>query len=113
MNDLFHRVKPYVDYNNTYGLRKILNTLNGEFDLALKRKKMFHAALILNTVKALHEDFGKHFVEGADKKETMNYGQKVLINKIRSLIVYLSQKLHKEQGLSGNYQKDIENAIKM
>lgn len=108
MDHYYYRVKPYLDFNNSYSMRKVLSSLYSEFNSAIKRKNINYATQTLDTTKALYDDFMQSFGTTIDKGETMSFVQRAMSNKIKSFIGYMIQKLH-----GGNYQEEIEEIVKV
>jgi hypothetical protein len=107
MDHYYYKVKPYLDFNNSYSMRKVLNSLYSEFNKALKGNNVLYATQTLDTVKALYDDFTRSFCTREDKGGTMSFTQKEMSSKIRSFIGYMIQKLHKGRGV----EEEIEQII--
>ena len=106
MAHYYYKVKPYLDFNNSYSMRKVLNSLYSEFNKAVKSNSIDYATQTFDTVKALYDDFTSAFCTREDKGGTMSLTQKEMANKIRGFIGYMIQKLH-----SGGRQEEIEEIV--
>lgn len=91
--NLFNKIKLYIDYNNHYTITKTLRTLDIEFNKAIKLNNTLYAKNIINVVKKLYDEFSLFYRESEDYGETMSYAQKIMANKMRGYINYLSRKL--------------------
>ena len=109
MDHYYYKVKPYLDFNNSYSMRKVLNSLYSEFNKALKRSNVLYATQTLDTVKALYDDFTRSFCTREDKGGTMSFNQKEMSSKIRSFIGYMIQKLHKGRGVEEEIEPTVKN----
>lgn len=86
--NLFQKIDFYTDYNNSYSVRKALNTLGREFDLAAKNKNQRYAMEVINTVRKFYE-----------KIRVMSHLQ-LLIPKTQGFVAYLIHRLKSEFGVA-------------
>ena len=101
----------YVDYNNSYSIRKALTTLSREFDLSVSKKDAAYAKHVIDTVRQLHDKLSQTYRESEDKGETMAYFQKDLAKRMREFIAYLIHRARSEFGMP-KYEQEIEQTIK-
>ncbi len=108
--DLFTKLEQYIDYNNSYSLKKALTTLNREFDLAISRNDSMQAKTVIDATKKLYDKLSRTYRESEDYSETMSYYQKLIAKQMRNFIAYMLQKLKIEFGVP-DYEQEIEQTI--
>lgn len=113
MASLFDKIMMYVDYNNSYTMKKAMSTLNREFELAVSRKNQRYAEEVIITIKRIYDDFTSSYHESEDYKNTMSFSQKLFAKKMRAFLSYLIKNMNSKFGDYKNYQKEIKQIIDM
>lgn len=91
--NLFTKIDRLIDYNNHYSLRKGLETLRQEFEMALKYNDPTYAKEVLGAVKRVYDKLHSTYKQTEGYEETMSFYQKIVSVKIQKLIEYMSGKL--------------------
>lgn len=91
--NLFTKVDRLIDYNNHYSLRKGLETLRQEFEMALKYNDPIYASEALKAVEKVYDKLHSTYKQTEAYEETMSFYQKIVSVKIRKLIEYMNSKL--------------------
>lgn len=108
--NMFDKLDYYIDYNNLYSIRKALTTLGREFNLASNSKNIEHAKVTVHTVLQVYNKLSQTYNENEYPMDTTSYSKKLLAQKMRKFIDYLTKRLKTEFGVS-NYEQEIEQAI--
>ena len=99
--DLFTRLDMRMDYNNHYSLRKGLNTLVKELDLAIKHKKPAYGQEVLRTLTRMYDKLHAEFTQSEGSKNTMGYSQQKLSRQMQVLIEQFTKRIRDEFGIGG------------
>ena len=110
MNRLFTKLDYYIDYNNIYSIKKALTTLGREFELSVTYKNIEHAKSVIHAVRKVNEKLGLIYRESEELDETMSYSQKLISQKMKKFVVYLTYRMKSEFGVS-DYEQEIEQTI--
>lgn len=90
----------YLDYNNSYSLKKAVTTLRGEFERAISQKNMYYARSVIQAARQLEEKLSLTYRESEDLGETMSYFQKVFVKQLRGLIGEMARRTQSGMGVT-------------
>jgi len=110
MKDLFTKIDYYVDYGNHYSIRRALTTLGREFEIAMSRNNGEHARAAISAVRQMYDKLSLTYRESEDWGETMSYSQKLLAQRMRRFIAYLTNRLKQKSGIKDREQ-EIEEIL--
>lgn len=110
MIDFFTKLDFYIDYRNSYSLRKAFSTLDREFHIAVSRNNQAHARAVIDAAKKVLDKLNRTYRESEDYGETMGYFQKKISQQARQFIAQLIRKLKTDFGVR-DYEKEIEQTI--
>lgn len=71
-----------------------------EFNLASSNKNIGHALAVIDTVLKIHDKLAITYREREDYDETMSYSQKLMSQKIKKFVAYLTHRMKSEFGVS-------------
>lgn len=108
--DLFTKINCYIDYRNSYSIKRALTTLGREFNLAVSRNNIEHARATIYTVKQIQDRLSLMYRESEDLSETMSYSQKFMSQQMRKFVAYLIQRMKTEFGVL-DHEQEIEQII--
>ena|SRR3990167_3697697 len=96
--NLFTKIDRYIDYNNHYSIRKGLETMRQEFNKAVKYKNPEYAREVIHTLKKIYDKLTNSYRQSEDYGE-MSFSQRMMSNKMREFIIYLTKRLKKDFGV--------------
>lgn len=83
---LYDKMKFWLDFNNSYTMRKAMSILESEQNLALSRKDFVYARDVFDTAQELLKDFKDSFRDSEDYGSTISYSQRHWIKQMQALL---------------------------
>lgn len=90
---LFDRLDKNINYNNSQTIRKSMDILDKEFNLAVKNKDLNYAKEVIDVANSINNKLLGLYKDGEDSNKTMGYMQRVWANNLRVFIWGLTKRL--------------------